>query len=240
MRRPRFIAEQARHAKGLLGRLVAFVMARETFAENMRAIDALDVQPRDHVVDIGCGHGRSLEALAERASKGRVAGADPSELMVEIAVERNRKLIKARRVDVAIAAVDALPFADNAFDKALCVHVIYFCENLDAALREIARVLKPGGRLALVFRTDADKAAVRAFPAEVYCFRPFAEVSAALKNVGFTTVERRTVSGREPVLVIAIKSSGSGRVDNVRDPKSGGGSAGQFVIEAGRPGAVVA
>ncbi len=45
MKRPRFIAEQARHAKGPLGRFVAFVMARETFAGNMRAIDALDVQP---------------------------------------------------------------------------------------------------------------------------------------------------------------------------------------------------
>jgi ubiquinone/menaquinone biosynthesis C-methylase UbiE len=212
MRRPRFIAEQARHAKGLLGRLIAFIMARETFAENMRAIDALDVQRTDHVVDIGCGHGRSLEVLAARASKGRVAGADPSELMVEIAVERNRKVVKARRVDVAIASVDALPFADNAFDKALCVHVIYFCRDLDAALREIARVLKPGGRLALVFRTDADTAAVRAFPAEVYRFRPFAEVTAALKGAGFGLVERRTEPNREPVLLIATKAGGSGGV----------------------------
>ncbi|MEQ1866626.1 MAG: methyltransferase domain-containing protein [Micropepsaceae bacterium] len=208
MRRPRFIAEQARHAKGLLGRIVAFIMARETFAENMRAIDALDVQPHDHIVDVGCGHGRSLGVIAARASKGRVAGADPSELMVEIAVERNRKLVKAHRVDVAIASVDALPFADGAFDKALCVHVIYFCENLDAALREIARVLKPGGRLALVFRTDADKAAVRAFPAEVYRFRPFSEVTAALKDAGFGVVERRTEPGREPVHLIATKSVG--------------------------------
>lgn len=206
MRRPRFIAEQARNAKGPLGRLVAFVMARETFAENMRAIDALDVQRTDHVVDIGCGHGRSLAVLAARAPKGRVVGADPSELMAEIAVERNRKLVKAHRVDVAIAGVDALPFADGAFDRALCVHVIYFCENLDAALREIARVLRPGGRLALVFRTDADKAAVRAFPADVYRFRPLAEVTAAMKGAGFTTVDHHTDRGREPVLLVATKS----------------------------------
>ena len=102
MRRPRFIAEQARNEKGLLGRLIAFVMARETFAVNMRAIDALDVQRRDHVLDVGCGHGRSLTELAERAPMGRVTGADPSELMVEIAVERNRELFKARRVDVGL------------------------------------------------------------------------------------------------------------------------------------------
>lgn len=209
MRRPRFIAEQARNAKGLLGRIVAFVLARETFDANMRAIDALDVQPRDHIVDVGCGHGRSLEILAARASKGHVAGADPSELMVEIAVERNRKLVKARRVDVAIASVDALPFADGAFDKALCVHVIYFCENLGAALHEIARVLKPGGRLALVFRTDADKAAVHTFPAEVYRFRSLADVIAGLNDAGFAVDERHIERGKEPVLLIATKSGGS-------------------------------
>ena len=45
MRRPRFIAEQARNARGPLGRLVAFVMARETWAQNRRAIQALDVGP---------------------------------------------------------------------------------------------------------------------------------------------------------------------------------------------------
>jgi len=204
MRRPRFIAEQARNAKGLLGRLIAFVMARETYAVNMRAIDALDVQRRDHVLDVGCGHGRSLTELAERASKGRVAGVDPSELMVEIAVERNRELVKARRVDVAIASADALPFADAAFDKVLCVHVVYFWQNLDDGFREIARVLKPGGRLALVFRTNADEAAVQSFPAEVYRFRPFAGVIAALEEHGFT-IDKVDERGTEPMLAVATK-----------------------------------
>jgi ubiquinone/menaquinone biosynthesis C-methylase UbiE len=206
MRRPRFIAEQARNARGLLGRFIAFVMAHETFAANRRAIDALDVQRGDHVLDVGCGHGRSLTELAARASDGRIAGTDPSELMAEIAVERNREFVKARRVDVKIARADALPFADAAFDKVLCVHVIYFWDELGAGFREIARVLKPGGRLALVFRTNADKAAVQAFPAEVYRFRSFAEVTAALDEDGFTidTADERST---EPMLVVATKRS---------------------------------
>ena len=171
MRRPRFIAEQARHAKGPLGRLIAFIMSRETWGENKRAIEALGVEESDHFLDIGCGHGRSLAALATRAPKGRVDGRRSSELMAEIAVQRNRELVKAGRVEVAIAGVDALPFPDDAFDKALCVHVVYFWENLDAAFREIARILKPGGRLALVFRSSADEAAVRHFPPTSIGFR---------------------------------------------------------------------
>jgi ubiquinone/menaquinone biosynthesis C-methylase UbiE len=205
MRRPLFIAEQARNAKGMLGRLIAFVMARETLSENVRAIDALDVKPRDHVLDIGCGHGRSLEILAARATRGRVAGADPSELMAEIAVTRNRALVKARKVDVAIAAADTLPFDDASFDKALCVHVIYFWESLDASFREIARVLRSGARLALVFRTDADKTAVASFPSEVYHFRPRSEVIAALMRAGFAVqVAERDA---EPILAIATKQN---------------------------------
>ncbi len=208
MRRPRFIAEQARHARGLLGRFVAFVMARETFADNMRAIDALSIDAHDRVIDIGCGHGRSLGVLAARAPNGYIAGVDPSELMTEIAVRRNRKSVKAGRVDITIAGVDAIPYADEAFDKALCVHVIYFWEDIDATLREIARVLKPGGRLALVFRTDADDTAIRAFPAEVYRFRSVAEVVAALKEAGFAVDGNDGFSGgehTEPALLLATK-----------------------------------
>jgi len=204
MRRPRFIAEQARNATGLLGRLIAFVMARETFAANMRAIDALGVQSHDHALDVGCGHGRSLTELAQRASSGHVAGADPSELMAEIAVQRNRELVTARRVGVAIARADALPYADAAFDKVLCVHVVYFWHGLDDGFREIARVLKPGGRLALVFRTNADEAAVQSFPAEVYRFRSFAAVIAALKEAGFT-IDMVDEHGTEPMLAVATK-----------------------------------
>ena len=204
MRRPRFIAEQARHAKGLLGRLIAFIMARETWAENKRAIEALGVAESDHVVDIGSGHGRTLATLAARAPKGHVTGVDPSELMAEIAERRNRRLVAERQVEIAIAKVEALPFPDGTIDKALCVHVVYFWANLDAAFREIARVLKPGGRLALVFRSSADEPAVRAFPADIYRFPATSDVTAALTAAGFAVEPTDERAGR-PVLVIATK-----------------------------------
>jgi ubiquinone/menaquinone biosynthesis C-methylase UbiE len=189
MRRPRFIAAQARHAKGPLGRLIAWIMARETWAENLRAIEALGIEESDRILDVGCGHGRSLGALAARAPKGYVTGVDPSRLMADIAARRNRRLAKARRVDIVVAAVETLPFPDNSFDKALCVHVLYFWDSLDTGLREIARVLKPGGRLALVFRTNADAAAVQAFPADIYRFPAMSAVITTLEAAGFTIHE---------------------------------------------------
>jgi len=210
MRRPRFIAEQARHASGLPGRIIAFIMARETWAANLKAIKALGIDPHDLVLDVGCGHGRGLGALAARAPKGQVVGIDPSRLMIEIAAKRNRRQVKANRVRVVVAAVEALPFPEGAFDKALCVHVVYFWPDLNAALAEIARVLKPGGRLALLFRTNADAAAVNAFPADVYRFPSVGEMVTALSTAGFTVeaIDAAPDENMRPVLVIAERQSG--------------------------------
>lgn len=208
MRRPRFIAEQARNAKGLLGRLIASIMARETWVVNQRAIEALEIGPRDHILDVGCGHGRGLARLAALAPEGRVAGADPSALMAEIAVRRNRELVRARRVGVVVAGAEKLPFPDAAFDKAMCVHVVYFWTDPGAALREIARILKPGGRLVLVLRTSANAAAVQAFPIDVYNFPTLEEIVAALEVAGFAVDLPSDVSVAQhagPILITATR-----------------------------------
>jgi SAM-dependent methyltransferase len=229
MRRPRFIAEQARHAKGMLGRAIAFIMARETWAQNRRAIKALGVGKRDRVIDIGCGPGRSLKLLAKLASRGQVVGADPSELMAEIAVRRNRAGVKTNRVKVVIASAASLPFEDDSFDKALCVHVLYFWNDLAAGFRDVARVLKPGGRLALVFRTDADTAAVQAFPADVYRFPARSAVIASLAEAGFaveTIDERRRTSKTPPALLIATKAEAQGSLGSLPPVARSSGSSG--------------
>lgn len=184
MRRPTFIAEQARHAHGPLGRLIAFIMARETWSQNQRAIAALGISNGENVIDIGCGHGRSLPALSDLTPDGLVVGVDPSELMVEIAAFRTKTLIKECRADVAKASIEDLPFVAASFDKALCVHVIYFWPDLHEAFTEIARVLKPGGLLALLFMAD-DCAVTAGFPADIYCFRSVEEVASALARTGF-------------------------------------------------------
>jgi ubiquinone/menaquinone biosynthesis C-methylase UbiE len=205
MRRPHFIAEHARNARGPLGRLIAFIMGRETWSQNLRVMDALDIDPSDHILDLGYGHGRSLAELADRASTGHVVGADPSELMVEIAAQRNGALIKADRVDVVLAGVESLPFPEGFFDKVLCVHVLYFWKDLDAPMREIARVLKPSGRLGLLFRTNADEAAVKSFPPEIYRFPALAEVMTALKRAGLD-VQACNGFANEPAVLVAEKA----------------------------------
>lgn len=204
MRRPHFIAEHARDARGLLGRLIAFIMARETWSQNLRVMDALCIEPADRILDVGCGHGRSLTELAARAPRGHIVGVDPSELMIEIAEQRNRPLMKAARVDVIHSGVESLPFPDGVFDKAQCVHVLYFWKDVETSLREIARVLKPGGRLGLLFRTNADPKAIASFPPEIYSFPALADISAALERAGMD-IQLAEDSANQPALVLATK-----------------------------------
>jgi len=110
MRRPEFIARQASCPTGLLGRLLARIMATETLAANDRTLDLLAIQPHDRVLEIGFGHGQTLTRAAAAASSGFVAGIDLSADMVKTATHWNQQLITSGRVAVQCASSERIPY----------------------------------------------------------------------------------------------------------------------------------
>ena len=76
MRKPGFIARQGRKPSGLLGQIVARVMAKETADENDVAVELLQLCPDDAVLEIGCGHGDTLAKCANAVSRGLLNGID--------------------------------------------------------------------------------------------------------------------------------------------------------------------
>ena len=114
-------------------------------------IDLLAVQPNDKVLEIGFGPGVGIQLLTSSASAGYVAGVDPSKEMVAQATTRNKKAIENGRVDLRHGSVASLPFADNTFDKALAINSMQVWPDAVAGLREMRRVIKPGGEVALGF-----------------------------------------------------------------------------------------
>ena len=116
---------------------------------------ALDLQAGEDVLDVGSGPGLlACEMAAVVGVDGSVHGIDPSDSMLAIARRRERA---AGSATVTLAAGDAcvLPFADDSFDAAAATQVYEYVTDVPAALGEIHRVLRPGGRL-LILDTDWD------------------------------------------------------------------------------------
>jgi ubiquinone/menaquinone biosynthesis C-methylase UbiE len=115
-------------------------------------VELMNVHPRARVLEIGFGPGVAIGLLAERATQGLVAGVEPSDVMLRQASLRNRTPIASGRVELRLGTVDALPYSDGSFDRACAIHSLYFWPAVERGLREVARVLVPGGLLALGVR----------------------------------------------------------------------------------------
>jgi SAM-dependent methyltransferase len=195
VRRPVFIAKQSRCPTGLLGRLIGHIMAAETAAVNAEALTLLDLRPSDHVLEVGSGHGRTLERAAATLTTGSIAGVDLSEEMVRLAAHRCRSLIRDGKVAVTVGSSEHLPFPDQDFDRALAVHTVYFWSDPRTHLREIRRVLRNDGRFILVCHAK-DDATAGDFPESVYRFYTPDEVVLLLEESGFQRIDvTRTAAG---------------------------------------------
>lgn len=144
--------------QGLLGKVGGVIMARTNQRCAAWVVNLLDVQPEDRVLEVGFGPGVGIELLARSARDGYVAGVDCSEEMVAQATDRNLRAIERGRVDLRHGSVASRPFADHTFDKALAINSMQVWPDARAGLRELQRVMKTGGRLALGFTPHSGQA----------------------------------------------------------------------------------
>ncbi len=110
------------------------------------AVDASPLPPDARVLEVGAGSARMWEVLGARVPRGwHLTLTDHSEGMVAAAQATFDRL--ARGAVFGLADVQALPFADDAFDLVFANHMLYHVPDLPAATAELRRVLRPGGRL---------------------------------------------------------------------------------------------
>jgi SAM-dependent methyltransferase len=184
------IGKQLQHPRGLFGKALFAWMTTKTIAHARWTADLLDVQPDDDVLEIGFGNGANIGLLAQRASEGRVAGAEVSETAIEMASKRNARAISEGRVQLHQAAGGALPFDDGTFDKACTVATVYVIADPSAVFREMHRVLKPNGLAAVTFPVREKFMRFKPAGTEGFHLHELADLEAALREAGF--VELRT------------------------------------------------
>lgn len=123
-------------------------LTADLIAQRARVLEALALRTGERVVDLGTGPGLLVLDIAQQVGPtGAVEGIDFSESMVTLA---GRRCMGLSWVSIDVGDVSALPYDDQSFDAFVCTQVYEFVPDIERALRELKRVLKPGGRAVIV------------------------------------------------------------------------------------------
>jgi ubiquinone/menaquinone biosynthesis C-methylase UbiE len=145
-----YVLLQARKPDRWFGRMFARAMNKSHAAMTAWGLDHVRIESQFHILDIGCGGGRTIEKLAAIARTGVIYGIDYAEGSVAVARHHNASLVGAGHVVIHKASVSQLPFPDNTFDLVTAIETQYYWPDLNGDMREILRVLKPAGRLVVI------------------------------------------------------------------------------------------
>lgn len=203
----RHLASQLGAPRGPLGRLVAARLNRRNRVAITAAVDALGDVEAATAADIGFGGGVGLETLLQRVgADGCVHGVEVSTSMLARANRTFAHDLNERRLLLHRGSISQLPLADASLDAAITTNTLYFVPDLTAALGELARVLKPSGRV-VVGIGDPEQMANDPVCAHGFRLRPVSDVVAGMAHAGLVVEEDRRVGERDagPHLLIAVR-----------------------------------
>jgi SAM-dependent methyltransferase len=206
----RIVAEQLRQPKGVLGKVAGRLMARMDKPSNDWAISLMNIQPNDHLLEIGFGPGLAIKKVSELASKGFVAGIDFSETMLEQASKLNAVAIESGLVELKYGEVCSIPYGDEIFDKVFGINVMYVLPDLPKAIKEMWRVLKPGGQVTFCMpEKEFMEKRMRLAPRDIFTVHDLDKVLGMLTEAGFEGArhEKASVGFGTWVCVLGEKST---------------------------------
>ena len=194
---PAYVREQYATEAGLEARRSIYSDTTGPDARDVMVAAVAEVEPR-RVLEVGCGPGEAATRIA-RELGAEVVAIDQSERMVELA--------RGRGVDARVGDVQQLDFEDGSFDCVLAAWMLYHVPDVDRAIREIARVLRAGGRLVAVTNADDHLAELWSLVGIERVPHGFGrENGGELLRRHFATVERRDADGTVTLRDAAVRS----------------------------------
>lgn len=154
MEQPDFkqIANHLRKPQGKFGMEVAKMMNVGNYAMNLHTLAALGLKGEEHILEIGMGNGHFIKYILDVYPKTSYVGLDYSKTMVNEASTTNSRFIQEKRASFVRGDLAHISFSENEFDTIFTVNTFYFWLNHNEVMKQIKRVLKPGGRFALSVR----------------------------------------------------------------------------------------
>jgi len=179
---------QASKPTGFFGRLLARGMAwgHRSFYKNTARV--VDLHPNDVYLEIGFGSGLFIKKYASHVS--RIIGLDYSEDMVKLASSLNKDLIESGKAKFFQGDVSSLPWNENEFSVVVGIETFFFWPRPEVALKEIFRVLIPGGRLVLEMAYNRDDGRDHTKQVEKHNLKLYSaeEMRTLLKKSGFSNI----------------------------------------------------
>ncbi len=152
----------------------------------VRAVQMLNIDPADHVLEIGCGHGFAVPLVCEKLDGGTLTAIDRSRKMIAAALERNHAPAAAGKVRFEAVALANADFARYRFSKVFAINVNLFWLDLPPEFLIVRQLLRPGGAFYLVYEPPS--------PAQLK--RIVDKLVRNLKDSGF--ILDAVISGRAP------------------------------------------
>ena len=145
------------HPRGIGGALAAIAMAVENRGPNRAVVDRLGLGPTDTVVELGCGPGIAARHAARAVGRAKaIVAVDSAPVMIRVA-RLLAHLDRSPAVDWRHGSAQSIPLEDNEVTVAFAVNSWHHWEDRAAAVAELGRVMRPGGRIAIAERTDASR-----------------------------------------------------------------------------------
>lgn len=194
-----------RKPEGVAGEEMLARMNESHYEVTGWALDLWKIQENDRILDIGCGGGMTLKRMSEQAKQGHLTGVDYSSVSVQESKKLNETDVKSGKMDIIEASVEAMPFADDTFDKIITVESFYFWPDPAENLKEVYRVLKKEGIFHLVadiYGKEGLNERQLSNIKEYQLFNPTKEEFVELfKHAGFNEVVAHTKEGTDWICV---------------------------------------